>query len=158
MNEIKKTNDELKNFWNDEEKVKKAEEQIKEKIEITILKEVPINEISKNINFNFNTGEEIKIKYKTYSEEDNKEYKPQFLMIQIILNLSLFLCAYYFDSFDFIFIMILNFIITWTYSFISILKNEFKKENNKTVWILALIFIPVITPYVYPDFKDIQTI
>lgn len=141
-------NDDLKNFWNDEKRVKKVEEKI--------LKEEK-KEIEEKV-FKVDKKAEVKIKFKEYTKDENKEYKPRHLIIQIILNTILFLLSVYFDTFGFIFIMILNFCLVWFYSLISILKNDFKKESNKTVWLLALIFIPFLTPYIYPDFKDVQTI
>ena len=41
----------------------------------------------------------------------------------------------------------------WLYSLISILSNNFKKDVNKTVWILAIIFIPP-TCIIYPFFDN----
>lgn len=177
-----KMNDDLKNFWNDEKRLKKAEKEINQnkevKHEITLNFDVYTNSIKSNKeeksiqkNFNFtnkNSFEEkvfkvdkkaeVKIKFKEYTKDENKEYKPRHLIIQIILNTILFLLSVYFDTFGFIFIMILNFCLVWFYSLISILKNDFKKESNKTVWLIALIFIPFLTPYIYPDFEDVQTI
>lgn len=148
-------NNELKNFWNDEKRLKKVEKEINKNKEVK-------NEISLNFDNYTNSinskEKEIKIKFKEYSKNENKEYKPKYLIIQIILNTILLSLSVKFDTFGFIFMMIFNFCLIWFYSLISILKNDFKKESNKTVWLLALIFIPFLTPYIYPDFKDVQTI
>lgn len=153
-------NDDLKNFWNDEKRLKKAENEINQnkeiKHEITLnfdvyKNSIKLNKEEKSIQKDFNFTN-------NYNKNENKEYKPKHLITQIILNSLLFLCSYYYDSYSFLFIMVLNFCSIWIYSLISILKNDFKKDSNKTVWIIALIFLPFITPYIYPDFKEIQTI
>lgn len=43
----------------------------------------------------------------------------------------------------FIAIVILSYILFNIYSLISVFKNDFKKENNKIFWLIALIFIPI---------------
>lgn len=146
-------NDDLKNFWNDENRLKKVERELSQKVEVK-------KEVSINFNNNGNSKKENTINFnqKNYNKNEDEEYKPRYLITQIILNSLLFLCLYYYDSYGFLFIMILNFCLVWIYSLISILKNDFKKDSNKTVWIIALIFLPFITPYIYPDFKEIQTI
>ena len=40
-------------------------------------------------------------------------------------------------------------ILIWIYSFFSVLTNDFKESNDKVVWILLLIFLP-ITAILYP--------
>ena len=148
-------NDDLKNFWNDEKRIKKVEKEINKNKEIKREIKLNIDNYTNSINLK---KEEIKIKFKEYTKDENKEYKPKYLIIQIILNTVLFSLSVYFDTFGFIFMMIFNFCLIWFYSLISILQNDFKKESNKTAWLLALIFIPFLTPYIYPDFKDVQTI
>lgn len=39
--------------------------------------------------------------------------------------------------------------LIWLYAFFSVLVNNFKEPNNKIVWVLLLIFIPV-TAILYP--------
>lgn len=148
-------NDDLKNFWNDEKRIKKVEKEINKNKEVKNKISLNFENYTNSIN---SKEKEIKIKFKEYSKDENKEYKPIYLTIQIILNTILFSLSVYFDTFGFIFMMIFNFCVMWLYSLISILRNDFKKESNKTVWLLALIFIPFLTPYIYPDFKDVQTI
>lgn len=53
--------------------------------------------------------------------------------------------------------MIFNFCTIWLYSLMSIIKNDFKKENQKTIWIILIIFIP-FSALLYPDFRKIQII
>jgi Flp pilus assembly protein TadB len=141
-------NNELKDFWKDEKKVKRVEE--------SILKEE--KEKIQNKVFKVNKETEVKLKFKEYTKVENEEYKPTYLIIQIILNAILFSLSVYFDTFGFIVIMLINFCLIWIYSLMSVLKNDFKKENNKTIWLIALIFLPFITPYIYHDFKEIQII
>jgi hypothetical protein len=43
-------------------------------------------------------------------------------------------------------------IIVWLYSLISILKNDFKKDVNKIVWLISIILIPP-SSLLYPLFK-----
>lgn len=33
--------------------------------------------------------------------------------------------------------------VVWVYSFISIIRNDFKKSINKIIWLIVLIFVPV---------------
>ena len=84
------------------------------------------------------------------------------LIIQIILNLLLFGTGYYFLSNDLIYLMGLslilifsNWFIIWSYSFVSILKNKFKKRENKKLWLLLIFFLP-FTVFFYLDLKKIQ--
>lgn len=51
----------------------------------------------------------------------------------------------------------INFGMIWLYSLISIIKNDFKKENQKLIWIILIIFLP-FTAYLYPDFRKVQVI
>ena len=127
-------NNELKNFWDN-----KLEEK----------------EIKKNENRNFNNEKSINFNNDNlnYTRKENNDFFPKFFIIQIILNIILsFLSIVINESFTMI--MILNCILFWLYSFISILKNDFKKENDKYLWIFILIFVPIITPFLYPDFKE----
>ena len=43
-------------------------------------------------------------------------------------------------------LLVLALIISiWIYSIISIITNEFKNEKNKVFWIIAIIFMPLIS-------------
>ena len=95
-------------------------------------------------------------------KEEEVKYKPKMLIIQIILNLLLFGTGYYFLSNDLIYLMGLslilifsNWFIIWSYSFISILKNKFKKRENKKLWLLLIFFLP-FTVFFYLDLKKVQ--
>lgn len=146
----------LKDYWDDENKVKKAEEIIREKKEKILKQE--LFEMEEKRKEKINENFKMNLKYKDYTKEENKEYKPKYLIIQLILNIALFSLSIIFDTFIFITIMWINLSILWIYALISIIKNDFKKENQKMIWIIVLIFIPIITPYIYPDFKEVQTI
>lgn len=128
-------NNELKGFWDnkfEEKEIKKNENRRTN------------NE--KNINFNNDN-----LSY--YSKKEDNSFFPKFFIVQIILNTILFFLSVGLNE-GFIIIMILNCVLFWLYSFISILKNDFKKENDKYLWIFILIFVPIITPFLYPDFKE----
>ena len=95
-------------------------------------------------------------------KEKEIKYKPKMLIIQIILNLLLFGTGYYFLSNDLIYLMGLslilifsNWFIIWSYSFVSILKNKFKKRENKKLWLLLIFFLP-FTVFFYLDLKKVQ--
>ncbi len=110
---------------------------------------------------NMINSEYMFFEYLNMKEEEIK-YKPKILIIQIILNLLLFGTAYYFLSNDLIYLMGLslilifsNWFIIWSYSFISILKNKFKKRENKKLWLLLIFFLP-FTVFFYLDLKKIQ--
>ncbi|BAK73420.1 MAG: PLDc N-terminal domain-containing protein [Arcobacter sp.] len=89
--------------------------------------------------------------------EVKEKYKPKILFIQIILNSLLLAIALYFEILLFIIIFALNYIIIWLYSFISIMKDTFKKRSNKLFWITLLLFVP-FSAFVYPDFKKVQIV
>lgn len=110
---------------------------------------------------NMINSEYMFFEYLNMKEEEIK-YKPKILIIQIILNLLLFGTAYYFLSNNLIYLMGLSLILTfsnwfiiWSYSFISILKNKFKKRENKKLWLLLIFFLP-FTVFFYLDLKKIQ--
>lgn len=89
--------------------------------------------------------------------DTREKYKPKFLIFQIILSFVSLALLFYFELSIFMIIFILNYIIIWIYSFISILRNTFKNKNNKLFWITLLVFIP-FSAYFYPDFKKTQII
>ena len=110
---------------------------------------------------NMINSEYMFFEYLNIKEEEIK-YKPKMLIIQIILNLLLFGTGYYFLSNDLIYLMGLSLILTfsnwfiiWSYSFISILKNKFKKRENKKLWLLLIFFLP-FTVFFYLDLKKVQ--
>ena len=95
-------------------------------------------------------------------KEEEVKYKPKILIIQIILNLLLFGTGYYFLSNNLIYLMVLSLIliflnwsIIWSYSFISILRNKFKKRENKKLWLFLIFFLP-FSVFFYPDLKKVQ--
>ena len=110
---------------------------------------------------NMINSEYMFFEYLNIKEEEIK-YKPKMLIIQIILNLLLFGTSYYFLSNDLIYLMGLslilifsNWFIIWSYSFVSILKNKFKKRENKKLWLLLIFFLP-FTVFFYLDLKKVQ--
>lgn len=139
-------NDDLKNFWNDEKRILKANEEIKkEKINLNFNNNSKKEEKIKNENtiLNFGNNEENKI---------NEKYFPKVLLILFVSFITI-------TALNFEIGLIISFIafgILWLYCGISVLTSDFKKENNKTIWIILLIFIP-ITAFLYPDLKKIQT-
>uniref|UniRef100_UPI004048E846 PLDc N-terminal domain-containing protein n=1 Tax=Aliarcobacter sp. TaxID=2321116 RepID=UPI004048E846 len=96
-----------------------------------------------------------------------ESFIPKFFITQILIHLvliTIIFTAVNLDQYNgriyhtemtdvIILLMITNITLFWLYSFISILKNDFKKENEKYLWIFILIFVPFITPFIYPDFK-----
>ena len=52
-------------------------------------------------------------------------------------------------------LIVLNWFLIWAYSFISIIRNTFKKRENKQLW-LFLIFILPFSVFFYPDLKRVQ--
>lgn len=127
-------NNELKDFWNNNHRIKKAEKELNQNI-------ININKIKE-----FKT---IKI-----AKKEDKKYKPTIFIIQILLNTVLFILSLFLSDI-FLIIIFINFILFWLYALISIIKNDFKKKENKIIWILLIIFIP-ISIYLYPDFKEVQ--
>jgi hypothetical protein len=134
-----KNSDDLKNFW-ENKKVKEDNKKdnlnnYSKKIE----KKNVIN-VNKNLNLNLNN----------YEIKEN--FNPsKWIFLQLGLNGVLFLLLFYFNSYLFLFCMILNLIVFWCYTVYKILKYEFK--YNKTVWILICIFLPFLTIF-FPAFED----
>ena len=85
------------------------------------------------------------------------KYVPKILFFQIIFNLLLYLFAIYLEIVLFFFLILINFVLLWLYSFISILKNNFKDKSKKWLWTILILYIP-ISAYFYPDFKRTQTL
>ena len=123
---------ELKDFWNNEQRVKKAEKEVFKKEEIRKFKTILIE------------------------EKEEKKYKPTYLIIQAVLNTVLFLLSILISDI-FLVIMFINLISFWLYALISVIKNDFKKNENKMIWIILIIFVP-FSAFLYPDFKEIQVI
>ncbi len=95
--------------------------------------------------------------------KEKKTYRPKILIIQIILNLLLFIIGFYFfkeNIFSGIIliclIILINWSIIWFYSLISIIKNSFKKKSNKLFWLVLILFIP-FSAFFYFDLKKILT-
>ena len=125
-------NNELKDFWNNEQRVKKAEKEVFKKEEIRKFKTILIE------------------------EKEEKKYKPTYLIIQAVLNTVLFLLSILISDI-FLVIMFINLISFWLYALISVIKNDFKKNENKMIWIILIIFVP-FSAFLYPDFTEIQVI
>jgi hypothetical protein len=111
---------------------------------------------------NMINSEYMFFEYLNLKENEKIKYKPKILIIQIILNLLLLGVAYYMLSMNLIFLMILslsliflNWFLIWAYSFISIVRNKFKKDKNKQVWLLLIFFLP-FSVFFYPDLKKTQ--
>jgi hypothetical protein len=105
---------------------------------------------------NMINSEYMFFEYLNLKENESLKYRPKILIIQIILNLLLLGIGYYFLLINLIFLMILlNWFLIWSYSFISIIRNEFKKRENKQLWLLAIFFLP-FSAFFYPDLKRIQ--
>lgn len=93
-----------------------------------------------------------------------KKYKPKMLTFQIFLNLVLITIGLYFFKQDLLFeiffisaVIFINWFIIWFYSLISIIKNDFKKKSNKSLWLLLILLLPV-SAFLYPDLKKIHTV
>lgn len=111
---------------------------------------------------NMINSEYMFFEYLNLKENESFKYRPKILIIQIIINLLLFSVGYYLFSMNLIFLMILilslifiNWSLVWTYSFISIVKNKFKKRENKRLWLFLIFFLP-FSVFFYPDLKNTQ--
>ncbi len=111
---------------------------------------------------NMINSEYMFFEYLNLKENEKIKYKPKILIIQIILNLLLLGAGYYLFLMNLIFLMVLivglivlNWFLIWAYSFISIIRNTFKKRENKQLW-LFLIFILPFSVFFYPDLKRVQ--
>jgi hypothetical protein len=134
-----KNSDDLKNFWENkkvnEDNKKDNLNNYSKKIE----KKKDLN-VNKNLNLNLNN----------YEIKEN--FNPsKWIFLQLGLNGILILLLFYFNSYLFLFCMILNLIVFWCYTVYKILKYEFK--YNKTVWTLICIFLPFLTIF-FPAFED----
>ena len=111
---------------------------------------------------NMINSEYMFFEYLNLKENEKIKYKPKILFIQIILNLLLLGAGCYLFLMNLIFLMVLivglivlNWFLIWAYSFISIIRNTFKKRENKQLW-LFLIFILPFSVFFYPDLKRVQ--
>ena len=111
---------------------------------------------------NMINSEYMFFEYLNLKENEKIKYKPKILIIQIILNLLLLGAGCYLFLMNLIFLMVLivglivlNWFLIWAYSFISIIRNTFKKRENKQLW-LFLIFILPFSVFFYPDLKRVQ--
>ena len=102
-----------------------------------------------------NKSKIININHNYYPEEE--KYTPKILIFLILLEIILFSLDLFFGTFIFTILIFINFGLLWLYSLISIIKNDFKKDNQKLIWIILIIFLP-FTAYLYPDFRKIQVI
>lgn len=103
------------------------------------------NNLNKTINLN-----------NIYSSSDEK-YTPKIFITLLVFEIILITLSIYFDTFLFIIILFINSAFVWTYALVSIIKNDFKKENQKLIWILLILFFPP-SAYLYPDFRKIQVL
>lgn len=131
---------ELKDFWKNKDF---KENDFKEKKEI----KRPIQHKNEDINLNLNFSE----------DKDNTTFK--FLIIQIAFNIILFgLVMFKMEHNTATIIGALlwfNLFAVWLYSFINILTHDFIKEQNKTIWLIVIILIP-ISCFAYPDISKNQ--
>lgn len=152
-------NDDLKNFWNDEKRLKKAEKEINQnkevKHEITLnfdnyTNSIKFNKEEKTIQKDFNFTNK-------HSFEENKKYSPKIFLLLIAYFIFMIGVDIYLGIFFLSWMSWLSFGFIWLYALISIIKNDFKKENQKLIWILLIIFIP-FSALLYPDFRKVQII
>jgi len=119
-----------------------------------------------------NKSKNSKNKIKIDKNKTNNETKffPKHTIIQSIVNSFFFIMFLYIEfsesivdnTYDFLFVSLLtisliNFITFWIMALYSILRNDFKKDINKVIWLIAIILLP-FTAFMYPDFEKIQTI
>ena len=150
----------LQDFWKDERKVEKVERELNKEVEVK--KEVTLNfnnytnsnkdfnieKNSNNQNFNFKSN---------YNFEENERYSPKIFFILIGYFIFMVGADIYMGMFFLSWMSWLSFAFIWLYALISIIKNDFKKENLKLIWIILIIFIP-FSALLYPDFRKVQII
>lgn len=133
----------LKNYWQDENKVKKVEKKLKLEEELIRLKKE--NEKIKIENRNNN----IFINNEKREKEDSNSFR--WIIIQVVLNIVLLTLIFDYDFDIFLIPFSLNFIIFWFYTIYKILKYDFK--YNKTIWVLICIFLPFLAIF-FPAFEN----
>ena len=142
-------NNELKDYWKDESRLKKVERELNKKVEIK--KEVTLN-------FDNYKNSETNFSFKSrYNFEKVEKYSPKIFLFLIgyfvfMIGTDIVLETFFLTPLSYI-----SFIILWLYSLISIIKNDFKKENQKLIWIILIIFVP-FSALLYPDFRKVQII
>jgi len=57
------------------------------------------------------------------------------------------------ELFTYFIIFTMYFVILWISCLVSILRNDFKKDVNKIIWLLAIILVPP-TSIIYPFFSE----
>ena len=157
-------NNELKNYWDNEERLKKVERELNKKEEKVkeVKKEITLNfDNYTNSNKSFNKqNETIKTEFNfknNYSFEENEKYSPKIFLLLIAYFIFMIGADIYMGIFFLSWVSWLSFGFIWLYALISIIKNDFKKENQKLIWIILIIFIP-FSAILYPDFRKVQII
>lgn len=153
-------NDELKDFWKDENRIKKAEKELSKKVEVK--KEVTLNlnsyvNSNKNFNIEKNSNNQNFNFKSNYNFEEDEKYSPKIFLILLGYFIFMVGADIYMGIFFLSWMSWLSFGFIWLYALISIIKNDFKKENQKLIWIILIIFIP-FTAMLYPDFRKVQII
>jgi len=149
-------NNELKDYWNDEKRLKKVERELNKekevKKEITLnfdnYKNFNVSNKTNNNNFNFKNN---------YNFEENEKYSPKIFLLLVVYFIFMTGADIYLGIFFLSFVSCIGFGFIWLYALISIIKNDFKNENLKIIWIILIIFIP-ISALLYPDFRKIQIV
>lgn len=133
----------LKNYWQNENKVKKVEKKLKLEEELIRLKKE--NEKIKIENRNNN----IFLNNEKKEKKDSNSFK--WIIIQVVLNIVLLTLIFDYDFDIFLIPFSLNFIIFWFYTIYKILKYDFK--YNKTIWVLICIFLTFLAIF-FPAFEN----
>ncbi|MDY3205493.1 MAG: hypothetical protein RBR70_10520 [Arcobacter sp.] len=131
----------LKNYWNDETRIKRAETSIKKEEEILKLKKE-----NEKLKKTFET-KKINLNY----EKEEKNNTTNWILIQISINILLLILIFKYDFEILVIPFIFNYIIFWIYTIYKILKYDFK--YNKAIWVLICIFLPFLAIF-FPAFED----
>lgn len=113
--------------------------------------------LKSNSNKTFNNSNNLNkiINLNNIYYSSNEKYTPKIFITLLVFEIILITLGIYFETFLFIIILFINSAFVWTYALVSIIKNDFKKENQKLIWILLILFFPP-SAYLYPDFRKIQ--
>ena len=149
-------NNELKNYWEDNKKVLKAESEALEELKKNNKKDTSNNHNEKSsnqINLNFSNTENTTIKQNSINKsKKNNDLDYTYIKFEVAIHIA-FIISLFFEYLWIIGIVVLsvNFVFLWVSGIFKVFLNDDKE--NKIFWLLGFVFFSYIAALVYPAKK-----